>query len=105
MNPDEQQELDRLCHAVIEEKDPAKLSLAVAKLNQFLEALETAIHRSETKNNASRRGWCSNKGSVLRVRCWKCGDLAGKVRREAGKINAGLAAYTRKRAAGRTTDS
>jgi hypothetical protein len=49
MNPDEQQELDRLCHAVIEEKDPAKLSLAVAKLNQFLEALETAVHRSGTR--------------------------------------------------------
>ena len=46
-----------------------------------------------------------NTGSVLRVRCWKCGELAGKVGRLAGKISARLAAHTRSRAAGWAADS
>jgi hypothetical protein len=36
MTPDEQQELDRLCLAVIQEKDPVKLTARVAELNAFL---------------------------------------------------------------------
>ncbi len=36
----EQQELDRLCRAVIEEKDPAKLTELVAALNDFLQRRE-----------------------------------------------------------------
>jgi|KBSMisStandDraft_5_1062788.scaffolds.fasta_scaffold7541470_1 hypothetical protein len=37
MTPDEQQrELERLCLAVIQEKDPAKLTPLVEKLNKFL---------------------------------------------------------------------
>jgi len=40
MTPDEQQVLDRLCRAVIDEKDPAKLTPLVEKLNEFLAARE-----------------------------------------------------------------
>lgn len=40
MTPEEQQELDRLCQAVIDEKDPIKLTSTVAKPNEFLEARE-----------------------------------------------------------------
>jgi hypothetical protein len=36
MAQDEKQELDRLCLAVIHEKDPAKLTERVAELNAFL---------------------------------------------------------------------
>ena len=40
MTADEQQQLDRLCRTVINEKDPAKLTPLVAALNDFLELME-----------------------------------------------------------------
>ena len=40
MKPGEQEELNRLCIAVIHEPDPQKLSELVAKLNEFLEGRE-----------------------------------------------------------------
>lgn len=46
MTPEEQQELERLCQAVIHEQDPATLSELVAELNTLLE-------RKERKDNAS----------------------------------------------------
>ena len=39
----EQQELDRLCRAVMEEKDPAKLTELLVALNDFLQ------HREQRK--------------------------------------------------------
>ena len=36
MTPDEQQELERLCLAVIRERDPANLTTLVEELNKFL---------------------------------------------------------------------
>ena len=36
----EQQELDRLCRAVMEEKDPAKLTELMAALNDFMQRKE-----------------------------------------------------------------
>lgn len=46
MTPEEQQELERLCQAVIHEQDPATLSELVAELNTLLE-------RKKRKDNAS----------------------------------------------------
>lgn len=40
MTPDEQEELYRLCRAVVEEKDSPKLTESVTKLNEFLEQWE-----------------------------------------------------------------
>ena len=40
MKPGEQEELNRLCIAVIHEPDPQKLSELVATLNEFLEGRE-----------------------------------------------------------------
>jgi hypothetical protein len=40
MIPDEQEELDRLCRTVVDEKNSAKLTEAVATLNEFLEERE-----------------------------------------------------------------
>ena len=42
MTANEQEELNRLCLAVVEEKDPAKLTKLVQDLNQFLERRELA---------------------------------------------------------------
>jgi len=44
MNPTEQEELHRLCIAVIHEPDPYKLSGLVAELNEFLECREREKH-------------------------------------------------------------
>jgi len=40
MNQSEQEQLNRLCIAVIQEPDPQKLSELVAELNEFLECRE-----------------------------------------------------------------
>jgi len=40
MTPDEQEELDRLCRTVVDEKNSAKLTEAVTTLNEFLEERE-----------------------------------------------------------------
>ena len=40
MKPSEQEELNRLCMAVIHEPDPHKLSELVAALNEFLDCRE-----------------------------------------------------------------
>jgi hypothetical protein len=40
MTPDEQAELERLCLAVIHEKDPAKFTKLLEALNHFLECRE-----------------------------------------------------------------
>ena len=46
MSPEETQQLERLCQAVIHEQDPAKLTKLVAELNELLE-------RKERKENGS----------------------------------------------------
>jgi len=40
MTPEEKQEVERLCQAVIHEQDPAKLTELVAELNELLERKE-----------------------------------------------------------------
>ena len=40
MTPDEQEELNRCCRTVVEEKNSAKLTEAVTTLNEFLEQRE-----------------------------------------------------------------
>jgi len=40
---DDKQELDRLCLAVIGEKDPVKLTQRVAELNAFLECRDVKL--------------------------------------------------------------
>ncbi len=43
MATDEQQEIDRLCLAVIREKDPTALTKLVAELNELLERRERKL--------------------------------------------------------------
>ena len=53
MTPAEQhqRELERLCLAVIEEKDPAKLTPLVEKLNKFLAEKEHKPTKSENSSS------------------------------------------------------
>ena len=46
MTPEDQEELDRLCLAVIHEKDSNKLSPCVVALNAFLDAHKTNLSPS-----------------------------------------------------------
>ena len=61
MTPEDQQELDRLCLAVISEKNSSKLSPCVAALNAFLEAHNTKPASSESATQ------CEGTTGVLRA--------------------------------------
>jgi len=45
---EQHQEIDRLCIAVIHEKDPAKLTKLVEELNRFLELRERKLSESNS---------------------------------------------------------
>ena len=45
---EEQQEIDRLCRAVINEKNPAKLTELVEELNRVLELRERKLPKSNS---------------------------------------------------------
>ena len=55
MTPEERQEIERLCQAVIHEQDPAKLTKLVAELNELLEQRERKDNGNTCKKSPDAR--------------------------------------------------
>jgi hypothetical protein len=53
MTPEDRLELDRLLHAVIQEKDPAKFTVLVTALNDFLEKQSIKLKPSAQSGDAT----------------------------------------------------
>jgi len=71
MTPDEQEELDRLCRTVVDEKNSAKLTEAVTTLNEFLEERERKKPNPGPPRRPGALGAKTSAGIVL----WLHGSL------------------------------